>query len=624
MNIDNKLNVRYMADVPFLRYIVPFSYGHNHMNYEEAVNKIMSTGEWKAAKRSDLVPSHEEDLYDHIYSGFVDSKLDPDGGGTLGNNIGAGFVSVNFKRKGMYYHYHEKANDELNDSNRTKQNNESLEINGKKYDPTRRILNFTIEDEGIFIFRTGIGFYWYEIKLPEMDADHLVLFQNRFKELNVIRLTRANSDKFWFCNKKEPGEEKFTMGTYISLKLHAIFGDVYYYPPRVNEIVRNKKIEQNRKQWKEYAKSVEEERKLNEDRQQAEGKAREKYQYSEEFDLKLKAFHAEKHKWENLCVSQAKDMGFIDGYPMLVPDRALLFCYVAFNAEKDVETEEEKQKLIGDMCKYAYFISRGYKESYKVTKNAELEKKHMFLRHENDIWDASLEGVGCFVSIYNNVYNKDGSIKSNTFYDKNRVKEMKGDYFILYLLLLYQHYTLIYFFQTMSNRFSFQPDDYKEYNESLYNEIYAFKVGLDIFLSGSVYEAVSHTTDICNLYSYIEDKMMIRGDYENLKRSVSNLENLQSCLLEKKKEAEEEEIGAEKDDFDKTLGIAGAIIGGLAVLSSIKDVIDLVDTINTKIPLGDIGYVKLMAVLLGFVGLIALIAGGVIIKYFRNKKKRKK
>ncbi len=607
MSCDNKLNVRYVADVPFLRYIVPFSYGHNGMKYEEAVEKMLVSGQWRVAKRSDLVPSHEEDLYDHIYCGFVDSNLDPEGGGNPENNIGAGFLAVNFKRRGMYYHYHEK---------------EGV-ADPKSDDPTRRILNFTIEDEGIFLFRTGIGFYWYDVKLPTMDVDHLVLFQNRFKELNVIRLTRADSDKFWFCNKKNPGEEKFTMGTYISMKLYDIFGDVYYYPPRINQVVKNKKIEENRKQWKAYAEAAEAQRKKDEEARAAQDLPKEKYQYSSEYKEKLEAFHKERDLWENMCISQGKIMGFVDGIPMIVPDRAILFSYVVFNADKDVESEGEKQQLISEMCKYAYFLSRGYKESYKVTKDAEAERKNMFFRHENDIWDASLEGVGCFVSIYNNLYNKDGSLKSNTFYDKNRVKEMKGDYFILYMLLLYQHYTLIYFFQTMSNKFSFKFDHYLKYNEALYNEIYSFKVGLDIFLSGSVYEAVSHTTDICNLYSYIEDKMMIQGDYENLKRSVGNLENLQSCLLQKKKEADEEAAGAQKDDFDKTLGIVGGVIGGLAVISSVKDVVGLVDLIKERIGLGDIGYIICLATLLGLVALVACIAVGVIIKYFSNKRKRK-
>ena len=476
MSLQNKLNVRYMADVPLLRYIVPFSYGHGDMKYEQAVDKIMRTGEWRAAKRSDLVPSHEEDLYDHIYCGFVDSRLDPDGGGTPENNIGAGFIPTNFKRKGMYYHYHEKGDGAGDPAAQTSKGCSGAQANAKKDDPTRRILHFTIEDEGIFIFRTGIGFYWYEIKLPEMDADHLVLFQNRFKELNVIRLTRADSDKFWFCNKKDPGSEKFTMGNHISLKLHGIFGDVCYYPPRINEVVRNKKIEENRGQWKSYAESVEEERKKIEAELRLIDGKKEKVPYSEEYHAKLKAFHEEKNKWERMCVSQAREIGFCEGYPMLVPDRAILFSYVVFHADKDAESEEEKQSLIADMCRYAYFISRGYKESYKVTKNAETERKQMLFRHENDVWDASLEGVGCFVSIYNNIYNKDKSLKSNTFYDKNRVKEMKGDYFILYLLLLYQHYTLIYFFQTVSNKFSFKIDHYLEYNESLYNEIFALPV----------------------------------------------------------------------------------------------------------------------------------------------------
>ncbi|MBR2928748.1 MAG: hypothetical protein IKC24_06295 [Oscillospiraceae bacterium] len=620
MSLDNRLNVRFLADVPLLRYIVPFSYGHNNVKYEEAVARIMNTGEWRVANRSDIVPSHEEDLYNHVYCSFIDSALDPDGGGVPGNNIGAGFIPLNFKRKGMYYHYHEKesAKQTTCAEKDTKADHKAVLVKGK-YDPTRRILNFTIVNEGIFLFRTGVGFYWYEVKLPEMDVDHLVLFQNRFKELNAIRLTKSVSDKFWFCDKKDPGGDKFTLGTQISLKLNDIFKDVNFYPPRINEVVRNKMAEENRKRWRDYEKAAVKEWENKEFAQQKEGSL----QNSEEYRAKLDAYHKENQKWENMTISHAQKIGFLEGYPMVVPDRAILYSYVVFYADKDAESEAEKQKLIGDMCKYAYYISRGYKESYKVTKNAEAERAQMFFRHENDVWDASLEGIGCFVSIYERVYNKDGSLKSNTFYDKNRVKEMKGDYFILYLLLLYQHYTLILFFQIVSNKFSFKVENYLEYSQRLYDEIYAFKVSLDIFLSGSVFEAVSHTTDICNLYSYVENKMRIRDDYENLKRSVSNLESLQNCLLEKKKESDEAFAAAEKDDFDKALGIGGVLIGGLTVVSCVNDAVDLSVKAKDYFALTNEMHAILMWALLALILIIVIMAMYCIIWYFRSKKKRR-
>lgn len=74
--MDNQLNVciRYAADLPVLRYIVPFSYSHNGMSYDDAKKKILATNEWVIGKRKDLVPSKEEDLYDHVYDSFIDDE----------------------------------------------------------------------------------------------------------------------------------------------------------------------------------------------------------------------------------------------------------------------------------------------------------------------------------------------------------------------------------------------------------------------------------------------------------------------------------------------------------------------------------------------------------------------
>lgn len=65
------LVVRYANRIPILRYIIPFSYGHNGKRFDEAIRQVMNSNKWIVSSREDIVPSHEEDLYDHIYSSFI-------------------------------------------------------------------------------------------------------------------------------------------------------------------------------------------------------------------------------------------------------------------------------------------------------------------------------------------------------------------------------------------------------------------------------------------------------------------------------------------------------------------------------------------------------------------------
>jgi len=340
--MNNQVNVciRYAADLPVLRYIVPFSYAHNDMSYDDAKKKILATNKWVIGKRKDLVPSREEDLYDHVYDSLIDDAKTS----LYDTNIGMFFIPKEPNPQNLIYSF---------------------------YDGSEKKYEFSISDVNIFIFKTGVGLYVYEATLPQhehvedgyiksLNLEQLILFQNRFKELNVIRGYFGKSEnKYCFYPKGYDEHEFYVIGNDIAKKLTSILGDIFYYPPRVNAILKHQKLFELK----------EEKEKLKQNRQK----------------INKKKFEKREAFWTNITVSDLKTMEMEDSENIfIVPDKALLYSYVAMNTTDNLTNEEDKEIALSQFCKSLYYLTRGYKPSYRVSANATDERAQMFRRHEND------------------------------------------------------------------------------------------------------------------------------------------------------------------------------------------------------------------------------------------------
>lgn len=538
--MDSQLNVciRYAADLPVLRYIVPFSYAHNGMSYDDAKKKILATKEWVIGKRKDLVPSKEEDLYDHVYDSFIDDNATS----LYDTNIGTFFIPINRIDQKLVYSFWDDGD--------------------KKYE-------FSIFDVNIFIFKTGVGFYVYEASLPQnkdveegyvecLNIDQLILFQNRFKELNVIRGYYGKSeDKFYFYPKGYDENEFYTLGRELAIKLNNIFGDVFYYPPRVNAILKHKIISELKDEKAELKKKKK---------------------------LHKKKFKGRKQFWENITVSDSDKLSNEELKDIfIVPDKALLYSYVVMNTSDNVLNETEKETAFYQFCKDLYYLTRGYKPSYKVSDRAEEERRQMFRRHENDFWDASLEGVGDFVLVYDNLFETDADKnevdkskqKTSLFFDSIRPMEMRGDYFILYILLLYQHYSVVFFSKKISETIPMQKDVFlgeAKDSDAIYSRLRDLKLDIDMFFANCMFESVGQITDMCTIYSFIEGKMHVKKNIESLQRGINDLDALREEIQNKQK--------AEKDSHVSNIL---SIIGILAIISIMFDTIQFVGWLKTNV-----------------------------------------
>lgn len=599
MNVD----IRYEAGLPLLRYIVPFSFGHSGKSYDQAKQDLLASGKWHIASRSEMVPSLEEDLYDHIYKSLADDEVTS----FHDTNVGVDFVPSDPQRLQTTLIY------EFN----------SAEGVQKRY-------RFRIFDTNLFLFKTGIGLYVYEAKLPintnpaelednfcaQLSLDELIVFQNRFKELNVLRGydgTKQNAYRFYEEDESAPNlapSDFYTLGSKISAKLNAYFTDVFYYPPRFNEIVRRREMYKYNLQWQSQLKRFEKKNVKPTSKRFRDSKA--------QIDQQIARLQQ---------VTPSDIPEFLADYEgdevLIVPDKAILYNYVVFHTRQNLETAEEKSTAMVKYHQALYYLTRGYKFSYKTSDDVSEEREQMFRRHENDYWDASLEGVGDYVLIYENACAEDGRNNPNMFFDSIRPKEMRGDYFLLYILLLYRHFSIVYYSKKISETIPMHLDYYKNHsaNQDIpYEDLYELKKEINIFFSNQMYESVGQITDVCTIYSFIEEKLKIKRNISALQKGVDNIEKLQKDIIDEKQEQKSRKL-------NNTL----AIFGILAIISIICDFLQLIDRFSAtgsafwqKLTSGALAVADVIHLIVALLIPLALlgIVGYVIYTFIKNNSKK--
>lgn len=211
-----------------IRYIIPFMF-HSEATYDKLVEEIAGQSEWNLQKMHEQ--KVEQDLYDMILNCFeMDGKQ---------NNVGCSFEYC-------------------------MQEENILEVNYTRFD---RDFVVAVTQMGLYLFRTGVGFLWYEIKVPEdAAADEMILFQNEFKELSYERfVTRRTEDERYTFEKNGDTKTGVLMGHLISRLLERLPFTVTYFAEREDCLEEGKSIPdkavlfnyivmegENEEQWWDY------------------------------------------------------------------------------------------------------------------------------------------------------------------------------------------------------------------------------------------------------------------------------------------------------------------------------------------------------------------------------------
>ncbi len=239
-----------------------------------------------------------------------------------------------------------------------------------------------------------------------------------------------------------------------------------------------------------------------------------------------------------------------------VPDKALLYSYSLVNRFDSQE----------DLSLTAYYLASGYKHTYKMSPQTSAEVRFPF---DNVAWFAAKEGSAI-------VATSDES--NNQFLETGMPKKVQGDYFDLYMKVLYQSYSLLLYAEIIQKEIASDSTKYSELPfddkvAKLYSEI-------NLFLTKSMAASVSYVHHQSEYFIYLKQQLRI---HEDVKSITSGLEALDSLQREERK-AEDDKRHAEQMEEEKTrdnkvqaimilftlLGISSAYLDCWALLDRVK------------------------------------------------------
>ncbi|MCR5507256.1 MAG: GGDEF domain-containing protein [Lachnospiraceae bacterium] len=214
-----------------------------------------------------------------------------------------------------------------------------------------------------------------------------------------------------------------------------------------------------------------------------------------------------------------------DNNPLYVPDKALIYNYIAF---EDMDMDS--------LTAYAYHLTKGYKKTYRVPKDIEDRMRFPF---GNVLWYACNEGAGYYV-----VAEED----NRNFIRIGMAVNFMSDYFLLYILALNNRYSMIRFSERIGREL---PSDEAAYlSPGIYPDM---KAGIDreqkdlydleqkvtrlvteinVFITKNLRASVSYVEHQSDFYDYLTDVFRVNESIASLTTGVSALQRLLAQVVE--------------------------------------------------------------------------------------------
>lgn len=142
---------------------------------------------------------------------------------------------------------------------------------------------------------------------------------------------------------------------------------------------------------------------------------------------------------------------------------------------------------------------------------------------------------------------------------------------MIYVLVLYQFYTLLSFSEEIEKRLPVKAENYLDYSPILMDEINTITVKLNIFLARNTYSVVSYIQHHNDFYKYIIKQLRIEENISRLSIGFDSLGKLEKTL-EKEKE----------DRKNSFLEKGLSIVSALALISVWKDIDGFSNLMNIK------------------------------------------
>ena len=408
----------------------------------------------------------------------------------------------------------------------------------------KRVVDVWVKKAGLFLFKSGVGFFWYELEVQDrgQSVSDWKKMQNKFKELNrreeSLRLLEVCGKSFLegasvpdtlWCKKTDGSELK--VEKLILKRMRTAQSIQEKCPDTGKKIIKEIIPREGWKYWQcqkftfgNWAAQIL-------------GQLSKDIQYCAP-------------KKNCLLPPEQKQAGG-EMLPFLVPDKALIYYYATLEqgTRKEVSAAEEiqqKREKEGDVSYldmqqvYAclYHLSNGYTDAYHMPEQI---TERMYRPFENVLWMASREGCACLGV----------ARKGAEFLNDGMIQKITNDYFLLYVLALHQSYTLLKFADEISSQMPAQWDVYTQDEEAIFTALEQKMAAIQVFLMKSTTASVSHIQHQNEFYRYLQHRLQIREDIKSVTQGLGALTEIQRIHCEarqrQKEKAAEEQRRQEKE-----------------------------------------------------------------------------
>ena len=532
--------INYQVTASLLRYIVPFTYKGD---FDEACAKIdrEDSEDVVPGKPSDrgwirYTPSMvkgESDLYAYIREEFMfDDQEGPDLRPLSDKKSGAQWVHRRLNKSEPLAKLVFLPNYKINSGKGGK----NPKIEPEEWDDYyEKAVPVDLTNMGIYIFRNGLGFVWYELDPGRISSERLMGMQNYIKELN--RPTKISLLKI----EKQPVSDGMVVSKkVIRNKDGKFYGrDIYLTPffmgKMLADTMRFLGVDFLTGRKSNYPVMLKNARRF------------------------IEAFPYEKKEYSEGTFSRA-----VADYPTL-PDKAVMFSYGYMYNPADPEDIGDEM----DRCFLSFYLTKGYLEGYNCSPKIAEKIVNPF---RNAIWYASSEGA----SYYNW-----GTIERPEFYTGGIMPKIRNDYFPLFIKTLYQSYSLFLFGRKIQEEIP--AEHIEKMNDEDYERIAKRYEEINLFLTKSMATSVSHIDHQSEFYNYLKESLRIAEDARSISIGLDALDALQKEERHRKETlrlAEESRLEKENEEAEKQRDNAVQrvleIISYLAIASALIDSYDFI------------------------------------------------
>lgn len=293
--------------------------------------------------------------------------------------------------------------------------------------------------------------------------------------------------------------------------------------------------------------------------------------------------------------SSCADIAYFSASGSGLPDKAVLMSYVVFTDGP------------ADLRAAACHLARGYDAKYRISRDDLAACQTLF---DNVVCCASFEG--CCIAVRPDEDNRSFFVNNPPY----------GVYAFIFLLTLYQHYSLLRFSDRMTNGFPSDPDLYLT-GASYADDMQRLITQINTHLMKSDFSTVSHIRSHNLFYDYCKKALRIPEDTQGLTSGFDYLVRLQADQRRAQiAEIREREMERQKEEADLREARAehlNQLVSILTCVTFLGDAYAIADLIFSKL---QEGFASSDFIRLGI--LAALLALSVLLFFAFRRRPRKK